>query len=80
MLDHAQNVFVAAGGGNPVSDDELGVLLRAQTQVVEASLLAVVVESAEGLLGLQDEVGDESRVLDSGHLNGVIGERLHGDT
>ena len=65
LLDQNEDVLVAGGGRDVIRHNELGILLGAHAQVVERRLLVVllVVETAEGLLGLQDKVGDKRRVL-----------------
>ena len=80
LLNHSQDVFVTALLVNPISDNEFSVLLSAQAKVVEASsAITLAVESAQSLFGFEYEICDERCVLDSGHFNGIIGERLNRD-
>ena len=44
LLNHDQDILIASGRRHIISHDELGVLLRAHTQVVELSLVILGVQ------------------------------------
>jgi hypothetical protein len=82
VLNGAQDVLVVVLGD--VGYDIFSVLLGTESQVSELATL-IGEEGSEGLLGLHDEIGHESGVLDGGEsliwiLSIGLGEHLDGNT
>ena len=77
-MDCAEDVL-AAVARVVVRDDQLSVLGRAQTEVVEVAAGVAIGQRSQSLLSLQNKVGHQCRILHSRHLDGVIRVGLNRD-